>query len=46
VAGGLACQDVKSLPDYKPVSVLRFRSDSHSSWPPISRRLQRPTRKS
>src|ERR1700722_19354654 len=26
-----AGSNLKSLPDYKPVSVLRFRSDSHSS---------------
>jgi len=38
----------KGLPDYKPVSVPRFlgRGGSHSSWPGISSRLQRPTRKS
>jgi len=38
---------VMGLPDYKPVSVLRLmtkQSSDHSSWPAISRRLQRPTR--
>ena len=38
----------KGLPDYKPVfvSATCAADGNHSSWPEISPRLQRPTRKS